>query len=49
MREDIKRVSGNSIGKVRDNGKTVLGIRDFVEGCISGQRGMRRSRDRFRT
>jgi hypothetical protein len=34
MREDIKRVSGNSIGEVRDDGKAVLGIRDFVGGCI---------------
>jgi hypothetical protein len=49
MRENIKRVSGNGIGEIRDNGKAVLGIRDFVGGYINRLRGMRKTRGRFRT
>jgi len=49
MREDIKRVCGNSIGEVRDDSKVVLGIRDFIGGYINGRRGVRKSRGSVRT
>ena len=42
-------MSGNGIGEVRDDGKAVPGIRDFVGGYINGQRGVRKSRGSVRT
>jgi hypothetical protein len=49
MREDIKRVSRNSIGEVRDNSKAIPGIRGFVGGCINGWGSVRKSGGRIRT
>jgi hypothetical protein len=49
MRKDIKRVSGNGIGEVRDNGNAVPGIRGFVGRCINGWGCVRKSRDKVRT
>jgi hypothetical protein len=48
VREDVKRVSRNSIGEVRDNSNTILGIRGLVGRCINGWGGMRKSRGRVR-
>jgi hypothetical protein len=48
MREDIKRVSRNGIGEVRDDSKAVPGLRDFIEGYINGWRGVRKSRGSVR-
>jgi len=48
VREDIKRVSGNSIREVRDDSNAVPCIGSLVGGCINGQRGVRKSRGRFR-
>jgi hypothetical protein len=49
VREDIKRVSGNSIGEVRDNSNVVPCIRSLIERSIDRQRGVRKSRGRVRT
>jgi len=48
-REDIKGVSRNSIREVRDNSNAVPAIGGFIEGCLSRQRSVRKSRGRFRT
>jgi hypothetical protein len=48
-REDIKGVSRNGVRELENNGKTVLSIRDLVEGCINGWGGVRKSRGRVRT
>jgi hypothetical protein len=45
VREDVKRMSGNSVGEVGDNGEAVPSIRSFVRGC----EGVRKSRGRVRT
>jgi len=49
MGKDIKRMSGNSIGKVRDDSNAVPGIRSLVRRCISRRSSVRKSRGRFRT
>jgi hypothetical protein len=48
MREDVKRVSGNSIGKVRNDGNAVSGIGSLVRTCINRWGNVRKSRGRFR-
>jgi hypothetical protein len=48
-REDIKGVSGNDIGEVRDHGNAVPGIGGFIGRGVNGQGGMRKSRGRVRT
>jgi hypothetical protein len=48
-REDIKRVSRNGIGEVRDDCKAVPGIRGFVGRCINEWQCVRKSRGRVRT
>jgi hypothetical protein len=48
MWEDIKRVSRNGIGKLRDHSEAVLDIRSLIRRCISRQGGMRKSRGRIR-
>jgi hypothetical protein len=47
-REDIKGVSGNGIGELGDDSKTVPSIRDLIGGCINGWGGVRKSRGRVR-
>jgi hypothetical protein len=47
--KDIKRMGGNSVREVRDYSNAVPGIRSLVQGCVSGQGGMRKSRGRVRT
>ena len=47
--EDIKGVSGNNVGEVRDYSNAVPGIRSLVGRCVNGRCGMRKSRGRFRT
>ena len=47
--EDIKGVSGNNIGEVRDYGNAVPGIGSLIGRCVNGQGGMRKSRGRVRT
>ena len=47
-REDIKRVSRNGIGEVRDDCKAVSGIRGFIGRCINGWQCSRKSRGRVR-
>jgi hypothetical protein len=48
VREDIERVSGNSIGEVRDNGNAVLYIGSLIRRSINRRGGVRKSRDRVR-
>ena len=47
-REDIKGVSWNGIGEVRDYGNAVPGIRSLVGRSVNGWRGMRKNRGRVR-
>jgi hypothetical protein len=47
--EDIKRVSGDDIRKVRDYSNAVPGIRSLIERSVNGWCGMRKSRGRVRT
>jgi hypothetical protein len=49
MREDIKRVSGDDVGKVRDHSDAVPGIRGLVGRGVNGWGRMRKSRGRVRT
>jgi len=49
MGEDIKGVSGNNIGEVRDYGNAVPGIRSLIGRCVNGWCSMRKSRGRVRT
>jgi hypothetical protein len=49
VREDIKRVSRNSIREVGDDSDAVPSIRCLVGRCISRQRSVRKSRGRIRT
>jgi len=48
-REDIKGVSGDDIGEVRDYGNAVPGIGGFIGRGVNGRGGMRKSRGRLRT
>ena len=48
-REDIKGVSGNDVGEVRDHSNAVPGIRSIVGRRVSRQGSMRKSRGRVRT
>jgi hypothetical protein len=47
--KDIKGVSGNGIGEVRDDSKAVPGIGGFVGRHINRWGGERKSRGRVRT
>jgi len=47
--KDIKRVSGNDVREVRDNGDAVPGIRSLIRRGVNGWGGMRKSRGRVRT
>ena len=49
VRKDIKVVSGDNIGEVRDYGNAVPGIRGFIGRHVNGQGGMRKGRGRVRT
>jgi hypothetical protein len=49
VRKDVKGVSGNDIGEVRDYGNAVLGIRGFIGRGVNGQGSVRKSRGRVRT
>jgi hypothetical protein len=49
MGKDIKRVSRNNVGEVRDYSNAVLGIRSLVGRCVSRWSGVRKSRGRVRT
>jgi len=49
MGEDIKGVSGNNVGEVRDNGDAVSGIRSFIGGSVVGWSRVRKSRGKVRT
>jgi hypothetical protein len=49
MGEDIKGMSGNGIGEVRDNGNAVPGIRGIIGGCIDRRGSVKKGRGRFRT
>jgi hypothetical protein len=46
--ENIKRVSGNDVRKVRDHGNAVPGIGSIIGRCVNRQGGMRKTRGRFR-
>jgi len=48
-RKDIKGVSGNNIGEVRDYGNAVPGIGGLIGWGVNGRGSMRKSRGRFRT
>jgi hypothetical protein len=48
VRKDIKGVSGDDIGEVRDYGNAVPGIRGFIGRRVNGQGGMRKGRGRVR-
>ena len=48
-RKDIKGVSGNGIGEVRDYGNAVPGVGSLVGRCVNGRGRMRKSRGRVRT
>ena len=48
VRKDIKRMSRNNVGEVRDYSNAVSGIGSLIGGCINGRGGMRKSRGRFR-
>jgi hypothetical protein len=47
--EDIKGMSRNDIGEVRDYGNAVPGIGGFIGRGVNGWSGMRKSRGRVRT
>ena len=46
--ENIKRMSGDSVGKVRDNSNAVPSIRCLVGRCVNRRGSMRKSRGRIR-
>ena len=48
-RKDIKRVSRDNVGEVRDYSNAVPGIRSLVGRCVSRWSGVRKSRGRVRT
>jgi hypothetical protein len=48
-RKDIKRMSGDDIGEVRDYSNAVPDIRSLVGWCVNGRGGMRKSGGRVRT
>jgi hypothetical protein len=48
-REDIKRVSGNDVGEVRDYSDAVPGIGSLVGRGVNGWCSVRKSRGRVRT
>jgi len=47
--ENIKGVSGDGIGEVRDDCNAILTIRSLIPRCINERSGKRKSRGRFRT
>jgi len=47
--KDIKGMSRNNVGKVRDHGNAVPGIRSFVGRGVNGWGRVRKSRGRVRT
>jgi len=47
--EDIKGMSGDNIGEVRDYDNAVPGIRSLVSRSVNRWRGMRKNRGRVRT
>ena len=49
MREDIKGMSGNDVGEVRDHGNAVPGIGGLIGRGVNGWCSMRKSRGRVRT
>jgi hypothetical protein len=48
-REDIKGVSGDNVGEVRDYGNAVPGIGSFIGRGVNGRGRVRKSRGRVRT
>jgi hypothetical protein len=48
MRKDIKGMSGDDVGEVRDYSNAVPGIRSLVGRCVNGRGGMRKSGGRAR-
>jgi len=46
--KDIKGVSGDNVGEVRDYGNAVPGIGSLIGRDVNGWRGMRKSRGRVR-
>ena len=49
MRKDVKGMSRDDVGEVRDYSNAIPSIRSFVGRCVSGRGGMRKSRGRVRT
>ena len=49
MGENVKGMSRNGIGKVRDDSNTVPSIRSLVRRCVSRWSSVRKSRGRVRT
>jgi hypothetical protein len=47
--EDIKGVSGDDVGEVRDHSDAVPGIRSLIGRGVNGQGRVRKSRGRVRT
>jgi hypothetical protein len=47
--KDIKGMSGDDVGEVRDYSNAVPGIGGLISGSVNGQGGMRKSRGRVRT
>jgi hypothetical protein len=48
-REDIKRMSGNDVGEVRDHSNAVPGVGSLMGRGVNRWCGMRKSRGRVRT
>ena len=48
MGEDIKQMSGDGIREVRDDGKAVPCIGNFIGGCMDRWGGLRKSKGRVR-
>jgi hypothetical protein len=48
-RKDIKGMSGDDVGEVRDYSNAVPGVRSLIGRCVNGWGGMRKSRGRVRT
>jgi hypothetical protein len=46
--QDVKRVSRNGIGEVRDNSEAISGIGSIIRRGVNGQGGVRKSRGRVR-
>jgi hypothetical protein len=48
-REDIKRMSRNSVRKVRDDSNSILYIGDLIRGCVNQWGNVRKIGGRVRT